>query len=251
MELPSGYREHDIAGVTLVARTNAVELCRSVLARDGSLYAWAARQPEARLLHGGRGNTWVVPTEAGEWVVRHAFRGGIVAGLLRDRYLRRGEPRPYAELRVSYGLRQHRIETPAVVAFAIYPAGPFYRADVITEYVPDSADLAALTFGDARLAPGARVAAWRAAGHLLRRTWNAGLVHSDLNLRNILIAGEPDSPKAWLIDLDRAVLRGDMAAGDRVAMQRRLNRSREKLEEQYGQAVGRVELIAFGEALHG
>src|SRR5690606_8774787 len=99
--------------------------------------------------------------------------------------------------------------------------------------------------------PGARVAAWRAAGALLRRTWDAGLLHPDLNLGNILIAGDPEDPRAWLIDLDRARLSGDMSAGDRVAMQRRLNRSREKLEAQHGQAVGRVELIAFGEALHG
>ena len=79
----------------------------------------------------------------------------------------------------------------------------------------------------------------------------AGLLHPDLNLGNILVAGDPERPRAWLIDLDRARMTGDMKADDRVAMQRRLNRSREKLESQHGQAVGRVELIAFGEALHG
>lgn len=250
MQLPAGYREHDVAGVTVVARSAAIELCRRALAEAGSLYQWAARQPEAHVLR-GRGATYAVHTAVGDWVVRHAWRGGAIARVLSDRHLRVGEPRPYAELRVSQGLRQHRLDTPAVVAFAIHPAGLYYRADVVTEYIPDSTDLAAVTFGETRAPPGARVAAWRAAGGLLRKAWNAGLVHPDLNLMNILIAGDPDAPRAWLIDLDRARLSGDMAASDRVAMQRRLNRSREKLEERYGQAVGRIELIAFGEALHG
>jgi 3-deoxy-D-manno-octulosonic acid kinase len=251
MQLPTGYREHEVAGVTLVARTTAAEACRRVLQAGETLYGWAGRQPDSRVLHGGRGDTNVVDAEGGAWVVRHAWRGGAVASLLRDRYVRTGEPRPYAELRVSHGLRQHRIETPALVAFALYPAGPFYRADIVTEYIPDSRNLASVTFGDERAAAGARVAAWRAAGGVLRRAWNAGLVHPDLNLGNILIAGNPEAPHAWLIDLDHAVLSGDMSASDRVAMQRRLNRSREKFESQYGQAVGRVELIAFSEALHG
>lgn len=250
MQLPAGYREQDVAGVILVARSEAVEPCRRALAEYGTLYAWAAAQSDARVLR-GRGATYVVPIPNEEWVVRHSFRGGAMGPLLRDRYLRSGEPRPYAELRVSHGLRQHNIETPSLIAFAIYSAGPFYRADVITRYVPESQDLATLTFGERRAPAGDRVAAWRAAGNLLRRAWNAGLVHPDLNLSNILIAGGAEAPEAWLIDLDRARLSGDMAASDRVAMQRRLNRSRAKLEARHQQAVGRVELIAFGEALHG
>ncbi len=250
MELPAGYRELDVAGVTLVARSDAFERARHALIEHGTLYEWAGSQPNVQALR-GRGETRVVANGIGGWVVRHAFRGGAVARVLEDRYLRRGEPRPYAELRVSHGLRQHNIETPALLAFAIYPAGVFYRADIVTEFVPDSADLATLTFGPRRAPAGQRVAAWRAAGALLRRTWNAGLLHPDLNLGNILIAGDPEAPQAWLIDLDRARLTGDMSAGRRVAMQRRMNRSREKLEQQHGQAAGKMELIAFGEALHG
>ncbi|MGH7445575.1 MAG: lipopolysaccharide kinase InaA family protein, partial [Longimicrobiales bacterium] len=104
MELPAGYREHDIAGVTVVARSAATELCRRALGEAGSLYRWAARQPEARVLR-GRGATYALHTEVGEWVVRHAWRGGAIAHVLRDLYVRSGEPRPYAELRVSQGLR--------------------------------------------------------------------------------------------------------------------------------------------------
>ena len=250
MALPVGYREQEVAGTTLVTRGDAAERLSAPLRSGTTLYEWAAAQPDARALQ-GRGATYVVPVGEDNWVVRHSWRGGAVAGLLRDLYLRTGEPRPYRELRVSDGLRQHGIETPAMLGFALYPVGPFYRSDVVTRYVPDSHDLATLTFGGERAPAGDRVAAWRAAGALLRRSWNAGLVHPDLNLRNILISGPTESPRAWLVDLDRAHLSGDMAAGDRVEMQRRLNRSREKLEAEYGQRVGKVELIAFGEALHG
>ena len=52
MQLPAGYREQDVAGVILVARSEAVEPCRRALAEYGTLYAWAAAQSDARVLRG-------------------------------------------------------------------------------------------------------------------------------------------------------------------------------------------------------
>ena len=250
MLLPAGYEQREVGTTTLVARSDALPTLQDALQAGGTLYDWARMAPEVQTLR-GRGVTYVVSAAGRLWVVRHAFRGGAVARFLGDRYLHKGEPRPFAELRVSDALRAHRISTPAVFGFALYPAGPFYRADVVTEYVSDSVDLATVVLSPDRRDAESRIAAWRAAGMLLRRAWDAGLVHPDLNLRNLLIAGPSHSPRAWLVDLDKARMSGVLSAGARVAMRRRVNRSRAKLEAEYAHKVPRAELVAFGEALHG
>jgi hypothetical protein len=250
MLLPAGYEQREVGQATLVARTDVLPSLKRELQAGRTLYEWARAAPDVQELR-GRGATYVVSSEGRLWVVRHAYRGGAIARVLADRYPRIGEPRPYGELRVSDALRAHRISTPTIFGFVLYPAGPFYRADVVSEYVADSVDLASAVLApDRRDAPG-RIAAWRAAGGLLRKAWDAGLVHPDLNLRNILIAGPSHAPRAWLLDLDRARMTGVLLARARVTMRRRLNRSRTKLEGEYAHKVPRAELIAFGEALHG
>ena len=73
----------------------------------------------------------------------------------------------------------------------------------------------------------------RLAGGLVRAIHEAGVVHNDLNLRNILIASGADGERAWLLDLDRAVVMRDSAAKfERNLMLRRFARSLKKLEKE-------------------
>jgi hypothetical protein len=149
------------------------------------------------------------------------------------------------------------VRTPEVVAAVTYPAGPLlYRADLATRLVADAEDLAdavlgAAGGGDASVYE-ARIAAWRAVGELLRDVFDAGLVHADLNMRNILVQRGAHGVVAHLLDLDRAVVE-DAAAGDAVRgrMLARLHRSRAKLEAEYGVQVSAQELAAFQEAVSG
>ena len=53
----------------------------------------------------------------------------------------RGTPRPVHETRVSEEARRRGVPTPRVVAAMTYPQGPYYRADLVTEFVPASTDL--------------------------------------------------------------------------------------------------------------
>jgi 3-deoxy-D-manno-octulosonic acid kinase len=170
--------------------------------------------------------------------------------VLGDRYVRLGETRPLRELRASAAARARGVATPEIVAAVAYGAGPVYRADLATVRVPHSADLADTVLGPARRPPAERLAAWQAAGALLRRAFGAGVVHADLNLRNILIQRGTPHPTAFLLDLDRAVVRNG-GAGD-VARQRmlgRLHRSRRKLEAELGSTVTAAELAAFDDAV--
>jgi 3-deoxy-D-manno-octulosonic acid kinase len=252
--VPPGYDMERERGAVVVALPSALTPVRAAVAAAGSLHAWAAGSP-GRRAYSGRGAAWGVSGPDGDWVVRHYRRGGAVARLLGDAYIRVGEPRPFRELRASAAARSRGVPSPEVVAVVVYPAGVVYRADIATRLVPDSADLAETTLGDARQDEPARVAAWRAAGSLLRAAFDAGIHHADLNLRNILIARDETGagdPTALLIDLDRAtVVEGAASGRARARMLNRLHRSRRKIEAEMGRSAGAAELAAFEAALSG
>jgi hypothetical protein len=84
-------------------------------------------------------------------------------------------------------------------------------------------------------APGAE-AAMRAAGRLLRRAHDAGLVHPDLNLKNILVTAE-DPPSALVLDLDRGRLVREVSERARRRMLDRLWRSVRKWERRTGRPL--------------
>jgi 3-deoxy-D-manno-octulosonic acid kinase len=178
----------------------------------------------------GRGPVYLVRDGSSEWVVRPYRRGGSVAApLLADRYLRGGVPRPVAEAYVSQEARRRAIPTPAVVAGAIYPAGVFYRADVVTEYVPDSRDLAAMLFQPPLADAHERGRALREAGQLIGRMARAGVEHPDMNAKNILMAGEKWAFTGVLLDLDRCRVDQGLEPLSPYPMLLRLERSLRRL----------------------
>lgn len=243
---PVGYTEAAAAGARIVALHEALDRVREMVRVTGSLHDYAADSPTSFPLT-GRGAAYVLEEGDARWVVRHYRRGGRLANLLVDRYLRGGRPRPWRELAASEKARARGVRTPRIVAAVIHPHGAFYRADLATEYVPDSVDLFEATLGPSRFDAPARVAAWRAAGALLREAWQAGVTHPDLNLRNVLVTADG----AWLIDFDRARVARTVGARARQRMLERLHRSRRKLEAHSGETVGADELAAFEEALRG
>jgi 3-deoxy-D-manno-octulosonic acid kinase len=249
---PAAYDSVREGGAVIVALPSAMATVRQALALAGTLYGYAAAQPGVREFT-GRGAAYGVITHHGHWVVRHYRRGGAMAGVLDDRYLRLGASRPIRELWASAAARSRGVPTPEVVAAVSYPAGPFYRADLATRYVEGSADLAESVLGAGRGASEQRVEIWRAAGALLRLAFAAGVEHRDLNLRNILIQQRDDGPPtAFLLDLDRAVVH-DQAVSNAVQsrMIQRLQRSRRKLESAAGVSTTAAELAVFEEAVRG
>lgn len=227
------------AATRIIAGPDAREVLESWVREHGTVAAAAAGHPGVETLT-GRGEVYIVasPTGDGRWAIRHYHRGGAVASLLGDRYLRLGTPRPVREVGVGRALEAAGIPTPRHVGGAVYPHGVWYRGDLVTEYVPDSKDLADILFGDppggTRFDP---AAALRAAGVLVRRLHDGGVLHRDLNLKNILIAGqEPgasgtaDPLRALVLDLDRASLRSRVGKRMRRRMLDRFWRSARKWE---------------------
>ena len=241
---PAGYAEERERGTSVVALPSVMETVLGAIRTAGSLHA--AARASATHTFTGRGEAYRCRLGDADCVVRHFRRGGMVARLLDDEYVRVGEYRPIAELHASVTARARGVDSPEVVAAVVYPSGIFYRGDIATRYIAGARDLASVAIGNAREPQQARVAAWRAAGRLLHRAFDAGVEHADLNLRNMLIAGD----RALLLDLDRAIIRdGPVSDATRRRMIARLHRSRRKLEALYGTAVGADELVAFAEGL--
>lgn len=233
---------------------------REVLESGRTLFEAARTHPERTRLD-GRGPAWAIPGRNARWVVRHYRRGGWMAPLLDDRYLRLGRPRPFRELAASRAVAARGIPTPRVLAAAVYPAGLVYRGDLVTELVPGGRDLAEVLFGDAagrattaegggaEPGPGIDpVAALEASGRLLARMAEAGVYHPDLNAKNLLFAEASDGLRALVIDLDRCVLRSTPREGDRKRMHARLLRSLAKWEARAGDSLPGAALAVLAAA---
>jgi 3-deoxy-D-manno-octulosonic acid kinase len=230
--------------VRVVARPAARSTLKAWIGRSGTLIDAAAERDDAEPLQ-GRGRVYVVPAPlglGGRWVIRHYFRGGAVASLLDDRYLRVGTPRPVHEFRVGRTLEEIGVPTPPHIGAAVYPDGPFYRGDLVTEWVPGSRDLAGVLFPD-NVGPAIDVpafdpmAAMRAAGVLVRLLHDRGVHHPDLNLKNILVTKRGDELRALVLDLDRARVRARVGKRARDRMLARFWRSARKWEGVVGRLL--------------
>ncbi len=250
---PDGFREVRAVGARGFARAEAVEWITSALTRWGSLARAGAHADDALELH-GRSTVHAVPApDGGRWVIRRYRRGGWIASLLDDRYLRQGTPRPLLETRASQVARGRGVATPKIIAGVVYPGGLFYRADLVSEYVPDSLDLAEMLFGgdDGRpdgTDPALRAACLEGAGQLAVRLAAAGVRHRDFNAKNVLVQLGDEAPRMLALDLDRATVhrRGSVDAG---GMGARLERSLRKFERRTDRFLREQEWQALARGL--
>jgi 3-deoxy-D-manno-octulosonic acid kinase len=247
-ELPAGYLPLEAAGARGFVLAPGAAWLESVLREYGTLRAWADRSA-ASSLEGGRGVARVVaaavsgPDGRTQWVCRAYRRGGLVAPLLRDRYFALAERRPFAELRASAVARARGVRTPAVMAGAVYPTGPFYRADLASECIPGVRSLADVLFARSMSPPRAELL--HAAGRLVGSLERARVEHRDLNATNLLVPLEPFTSDLWVVDLDRCRVHPPEASPPVPAMRRRLERSLAKLGSRHARALSSPEWAAL------
>lgn len=234
--LPTGYRRWIGRGVEGFAWEPARDGLETLWRGGPSVYEWAAAQPGRKQLI-GRGPVYAVPAPTSgpdarsRWTVRRYHRGGVVSLFLDDRYVRRGTARPVQELVASEHARAEGIRTPAVVAGAVYPAPGFYRADLVTELVPDARTLGNEVF-HARAQNLARSEqALTFAGRLVRSLARAGMHHVDLNAGNVLLDRHDST---WVVDLDRCSIFPGREDRLGATMLKRLERSLRKLSTMHG-----------------
>ena len=236
--VPPGFERLLLGHAVAVARSEVAGSVRgSLLNADGTrstLHEFAARHPGARPL-AGRGAAYAVPLPQSNVrvVVRHNQRGGLLASLIKDRFL--SPTRAPLELEISLALTKLGVRTPDVMAYALYPpGGVLQRSDVCTREIPASRDLAHVL---TREGQEERAAALRLTAQLVAALARAGARHFDLNAKNVLLT----SDQAYVLDVDRVRLGGNPDS-TLVANLNRLSRSLRKWRDRFGARVSEREI---------
>jgi hypothetical protein len=160
-------------------------------------------------------------------LVRRFTHGGLLRFVTRERFT--DPARPFRELILASRLRTLGISTPEVLAARARQAGLFgFHLDLVTRRIEGTAALGEL-WSHPRLSPAARKALARGAARLIASMHACGMVHVDLNARNLIAAQEDlargDAPM-WVVDLDRCWLEpAPLGAKERLAILRRFYRS--------------------------
>jgi 3-deoxy-D-manno-octulosonic acid kinase len=170
----------------------------------------------------GRGRALLLETSFGPAVLRRYLRGGWAARFSRDRYLFTGygRSRPVLEFHMLARLRERGLPVPHPLAAECMRDGVFYTGSLMTRRITDVVPLADLLGSDE-----VDHELWRATGACIRRFHDNGVVHADLNARNILVQR---SGHVHLIDFDRARINSGAGRSFESNL-RRLRRSLDKL----------------------
>jgi len=244
-----GYSRKTSGKTEIVATESTIDELSAIVAKHGTLYAWARGHHQTRALT-GRAPVFVASLPDQQQttvVVRHSWHGGLLAPITGDRFRR--PTRAPVELLRSFMLRECGIPAPEIIGFALYGAGPgFARVDVATRYVPESNDLAAVLANlDAFIK---RDEALPAVTFLLHQLAHNGFTHPDLNVKNILLHRQNAGARAMVLDVD--VVRWDRNLPATSVMNlnaQRLERSLIKARRQFGISFTETERAAFMRSL--
>jgi len=132
------------------------------------------------------------------------------------------------ELAVSDEARGHGIRTPEVVGIRAERAwGPFWRMDLVTRKIENARSVEEALKAAPDLAE--RRVLLQMVAAFVRKMHDAGLIHADLHIRNLLVVDDPGGARAVVvIDLDRGRFVRPADPSLRAGNLFRLNRSLEK-----------------------
>ncbi len=161
-------------------------------------------------------------------VLRHYYRGGLVARFIQDWYLgvQLKNTRAYREWCLLRTMRNLNLPVPVPVAARVLKKGIFYQADLVTVEIQQSETLA-----DYLMQQELSEAEWGQVGQCIKRFHAHNIYHADLNARNILlkkISGNEN--EVYLIDFDRGNIRHRSGRWQQENLGR-LKRSLEKFKE--------------------
>ncbi|NJD91143.1 MAG: hypothetical protein FIA91_06475 [Geobacter sp.] len=232
-DLPEGYVGLSVNGTAAVVCQWAADAVRDIVTRQ-TLHQWAAGQkPNEQFM--GRGINYGVLLPAGSQpgatttvVVRRNRHGGLFRTVTGELFT--APSRAPLELANYLRLASAGVNTPELIAYAIYPA--FFnlvKCDVVTRRLPAGGDFPQVW---QQTGPTGREQLLVAAASLLRDLARAGAWHADLNLKNIYIAGQDADLTPYILDIDRVSFppAGDIAAWNFA----RLSRSARKWQRRWG-----------------
>jgi hypothetical protein len=169
-----------------------------------------------------------IPIRDGERMVfRQYFHGGLFRNFTRNLYL--FGSRSFQELALTEEIRSCGISTiQPIAAIQRFIFRPLYQASLLSLEIPHSKDLiqyfqeiGSHPFHENLILKRKTI---RSAGLLLRKFHQSGFFHGDLQLKNILVAGD----QLFVIDFDRSYRKKNLSISERMKNLFRLNRSVEK-----------------------
>ena len=145
----------------------------------------------------GRGTTWFLQHEGHDLVLRHYLRGGLISKISKDNYLFKNlkSCRSISEFYILNELNQLGLPVPIPAAAQVIRNGLTYKADLLTQRIPNAQDLVQV------LKERQNKAFYQQLGLTISRFHQYGVYHADLNIQNIL---QDKNKQFWLIDFDRA-----------------------------------------------
>jgi 3-deoxy-D-manno-octulosonic acid kinase len=191
-----------------------------------------------------------LPLEGGKrMVLRQYSHGGVLRAFTGNLYL--FGARSFQELALTEEIRSCGIPTISSIG-AIHHRifFPFYQAYFLSLEVPRAIDLIQY-FQEMVSMPSPQTLSLkrktiRSAGLLIRQFHQAGFFHGDLQLKNILVAGD----QLLLIDFDRSYRKPTLSIQERIKNLLRLNRSVEKWKR-LGVPITRTDRWRFFTAYRG
>ncbi|MCB2018831.1 MAG: 3-deoxy-D-manno-octulosonic acid kinase [Hydrogenophaga sp.] len=156
---------------------------------------------EALATGSGRGQAERISLGHGAAVRRHYRRGGLMARLSQDRYIRVSteRSRAMAEFSLLRRMRAWGLPVPEPVAARQVMHGLSYTADIVVGMIPNTRNVAQ-ALSESPLSS----ADWQAIGQAIRALHDRQVFHSDLNCHNLLLDG---AGKAWVVDFDKCEVR--------------------------------------------
>lgn len=234
-----------------VAQRSDHRLCWLKVGWEETIRTALAGRPEAgpAAVQGGRGQLLRVALgERGSLLIRHYRRGGFIRHLVRDTYWDR-PPRPLAELSVTQFARRCGVPTGEVLgAWVGWRSFGLYRGALISRAADGYTNWWAWLTTRPSFPRRRRVVL--AVAGALARLHAVGIQHADLNLTNVLVRVETETPAVLLIDFDRAhIFPAPLPARRCRHNLRRLRRSISKLDP-HGQYVSAQEFGLLLSAYH-
>jgi 3-deoxy-D-manno-octulosonic-acid transferase len=175
--------------------------------------AWWQQQGASQSMGAGRGHIHRVRDARGQYLLRHYYRGGLMARISRDLFLAQplARTRAMAEFTLLAQLRARHLPVPQACAARHVRHGLFYRADILVALIPGATDVARRLHHDQALMP----LQWHALGRAVRALHDEQVFHADLNCHNLMLDTQG---QAWIVDFDKCGFRaGEHWKADNLA----------------------------------
>ncbi len=167
-----------------------------------------------------------------QYALRHYRRGGLIAKLSSDQFIYTSlkQTRCYQELSMLDFLKRHQLNVPAPIAAKVTRSGIFYRADIITEVVPQANELHQIL----QTQPIADET-WHEIGLQIKRMHKLNVCHYDINVKNILLQSNNATTTVYLIDFDKCAIKkdGEWKAQNLARLHRSLQKQQGLLSNQH------------------